>query len=263
MLHLIHWIVNYHHEAGFAINRPYGNNMYTIMLFRGPLLISQDGNMVYTEKNSCIVYEPFAPQLYYNNEQGYDHDGIFFDGEIPFHMFRELKIPLNTAFPVSNASAISCGIQRVAEEARAHGRYADPIIDLRIRDLIYTLAEGLPGESTGTNDYSPQLFAMRHSILTHPERKWNAKQEAAKMHISVSYLQHLYKEFFGISPGQEIIRSRMACAEFLLRDSKESISSIAEICGYSNCEHFIRQFKKYHAISPSAYRRNCGKGTPG
>ena len=259
MLNLIHWIVNFRHEAGFQINRPYGNNMYTIMLFKGSLQIQQDGRMVTIPPNSCIVYEPFAPQLYYNNSQDYCHDGVFFDGEKPFKLLQELQIPVNHAFAVKNPPEIVGGIQRITEEAIGNHRYSAEIIDLRIRDLIFTLASNLRGESRNSTRYYQQLAQLRHRILSHPEEEWDIQDIASSLHISVSYLQHLYQEHFRISPRQEIIHSRLARAENLLYRGDKSIAEIAELCGYSNSEHFIRQFKKYRGKPPKAYLKSLSQ----
>lgn len=261
MLNLIHWIINYRHEAGYRIDRPMGNNMYTVMLFRGPLRIYADGRMLEAPQNSCIVYEPFAPQLYYNDAHSYDHDGVFFDSHTPVTAFQELGIPLNRPFSVSAPSAIALGIQNVVEAATHKSPHSLQIIDLRLRDLIYTLADNILAEGKTGSYYYP-LSQLRHRILSKPSYPWNIPEEAAALHISISYLQHLYRSYFGISPRQEIIHGRLAQAEYLLRLNEQSISSISEFCGYANEEHFIRQFKKYRGSTPSAYRNTYSRRQP-
>ena len=256
MLHLIHWIVNYCHKAGYVIDRPDGNNMYTIMLFKQPLAVSQNGKMEEVPENSCIVYEPFAPQLYYNLQHDYHHDGVFFDGEAPFSLFEDLGIPVNRAFPVNNPSAVASGIQSIAAEAIRKSRHSPEILDLRIRDLIYTLADNVQLLPGADDSYYQRLSQIRQDILLSPETDWDIEKTAKDLYISVSYLQHLYKLYFGISPRQEIIQSRLAQAEYLLRLKEKSVSAISEACGYANEEHFIRQFKKYRGITPKSYQQS-------
>lgn len=46
----------------------------------------------------------------------------------------------------------------------------------------------------------------------------------------------------------------MRLARSLLRDSSNTISSIAEFLGYCDVYFFTRQFKKFNGISPGQFR---------
>lgn len=78
---------------------------------------------------------------------------------------------------------------------------------------------------------------------------------AEYVHISPSYLQHLYRELFGISCIQEVIQARLNTARFYLRTTDISVQSISVLCGYENELHFMRQFKKFTDMTPSQYRQ--------
>ena len=47
---------------------------------------------------------------------------------------------------------------------------------------------------------------------------------------------------------------RMKKAKTLLKNTNMSVESIAEAVGYSNVEHFSRQFKKKYGLAPIQYR---------
>lgn len=254
MLHLIHWITNYRHETGYRIDRPGGNNMYSILLFRDPLEIMQNGKMIPTNRNSCLIYDPFAPQLYYNKTQPYYHDGVFFSGEDLHPFFAELKLPVNQIFYVAEPFSITAGIQSIASEAIQYRKYSADIIDLRIRDLIYTMADNLALSAVTGSTLYQEMSVIRRQILLAPEQPWNIEELAAKTNISVSYFQHQYKQFFNIPLKKELIAARLELAKYLLHSTNASVSQVAEQCGYSSTEHFIRQFQKNIGMSPSAYR---------
>ena len=55
-----------------------------------------------------------------------------------------------------------------------------------------------------------------------------------------------------------MIDSRIQAASELLTSTRKSIEEVAEICGYHNTEHFVRQFRKKNGITPAKYRKNCG-----
>lgn len=67
---------------------------------------------------------------------------------------------------------------------------------------------------------------------------------------------HLFKELTGRSPGEHILRTRVAKAELLLQKSDLSITRIAMNTGFGDANYFSRVFRKYRGLSPSALRKS-------
>ena len=59
-----------------------------------------------------------------------------------------------------------------------------------------------------------------------------------------------YKKVFGISPIKDIINARTETAKNYLLSGKYSVSEVAEIVGYDNEFHFIRQFRDMTGVTP-------------
>ncbi len=82
-------------------------------------------------------------------------------------------------------------------------------------------------------------------------------QEIAKFAgVSVSHLNTLFKKEFQLSVMQIVAQKRMSRARTLLADFQLSISDIAELCGFTDVNYFIRIFRKYHRISPNNFRKD-------
>lgn len=77
--------------------------------------------------------------------------------------------------------------------------------------------------------------------------------------MSSGYLHALYKKYFDVTPLSDVIRARIEAAEELLLSTSERVERIAEMCGYANCEHFIRQFGKAAGMTPARFRREALK----
>lgn len=254
MLNLVHHILDFPHPKGFVIDRPDGNDMYTILLFKQPVTMWQNGTLVNAPKNSCIIFSRWAKQLYFNNTSAYTHDGVFFDGEDPLDLFRDLGVPLNTIFPVRDPKAISYLMKDIAAEAVLKENYSPQIIDLQLRTLIYKLADVIHHSEHYENSYYTQFREIRHEIFRSPEREYRAELLAERVHLSVSRFQHLYRSFFDTTLTQDLIQSRIEHAQYLLRSGTDSIVQIAAECGYNSVEHFLRQFKKTVGTTPGKYR---------
>ena len=123
-----------------------------------------------------------------------------------------------------------------------------------LSSLCSALVEMLSSEVElkGTLFYS--FLALREDIFRSPECEWTAEGAAARLNLSKGYFHTLYKQYFGTTFLSDVIISRVQAAEDLLSSSQESVSRIAERCGYLNEEHFIRQFSQFTGTTPHRYR---------
>jgi hypothetical protein len=70
--------------------------------------------------------------------------------------------------------------------------------------------------------------------------------------MKILYSGGIYKEIFGVSPIDDLLKYRIECAELLLQYGGYSVSEIAEQVGFSSLYYFSRQFKKLQAIRQAA-----------
>ncbi|MBQ4151248.1 MAG: helix-turn-helix transcriptional regulator [Clostridia bacterium] len=81
---------------------------------------------------------------------------------------------------------------------------------------------------------------------------------AEKAAVSEVYFRRVFKSQYGTSPKQYIQNLRIRTAENLLRNEYLSITSIAEMSGFSSVYHFSRTFKKATGYTPSEYVKAFG-----
>ncbi|MCM1133240.1 MAG: substrate-binding domain-containing protein [Ruminococcus flavefaciens] len=107
------------------------------------------------------------------------------------------------------------------------------------------------------NNVNPQfekLCMLRGRIMKNPELSWNIEEIAENLYLSKSYLQKIYKSYFGKSIIEEMIEFRIEKAKGLLSDTNLTVTEIARECGYSSYNYFVRQFKTAEGVSPTEYR---------
>ncbi len=78
---------------------------------------------------------------------------------------------------------------------------------------------------------------------------------AADFGYSSAYFSRYVRKITGRTFSDIVIELRLEAAMRLLRTTGLPVSQISEITGYGSEEHFIRQFRKYKGMTPSAYRR--------
>jgi AraC family transcriptional regulator len=107
---------------------------------------------------------------------------------------------------------------------------------------------------------SPSLpgFKLRQVtdwIAEHVAEDFNLDQLAAQAGLSKFHFHRLFKSAVGVSPAHYHINLRMDQAKRLLRETKESVVSIALDVGYANPSHFAQIFRRETGLTPSDYRR--------
>ena len=65
-----------------------------------------------------------------------------------------------------------------------------------------------------------------------------------------------FKQVFGISMFDYLIKKRMQEARSLLLETDKPIKEIASLTGYSTKQSFLNAFKKYFHDTPGSFRKN-------
>jgi len=82
----------------------------------------------------------------------------------------------------------------------------------------------------------------------------NLDKVAADLHLSKSYIAHIFHKETGKSPIQWCIERRIGDAQSLLTETRLSVGQIQEQTGFSSSSHFSQVFKKYVGVTPTEYR---------
>ena len=127
-------------------------------------------------------------------------------------------------------------------------------------DILRTLSEEITKKTTNASSLRKsqgfnEFNSIRMAMYKHPEKKWDAENECRDMHLSCGHFRAAYKNIFGVSFHQDLIRSRIFFAKYLLMTTSLSLPGIAQKCGYEDDKYFLRQFRQQTGLSPNAYRK--------
>ena len=123
------------------------------------------------------------------------------------------------------------------------------------KDLLYQLAEGLPiilENFADLKKLSKEMTAVVDHITTNLSEKLDIKQLADIAGYNTNYFIKLFKDTFGISPYQYVLRKRLQQALPLLLE-KQPVAAAAEAAGFTDSSSFSRAFKNYYSIKPSQF----------
>ena len=132
--------------------------------------------------------------------------------------------------------------------------------ELRLLGLVYLLLARLC-ESHMENRVVDHFSGRRLQTVT----KWLAEHYCEPITISElsahfgyeeAYFCRLFKKSIGLRPVEYIRIMRLEKARRLLKNTDDTISSIAGECGFSDSNYFARCFKQHYGMGAGDYRRH-------
>lgn len=249
---------NYKESKTFKINRPNGSHNYLFIFFPSEVTISVENVLNDVKQNSCIIYTPDCPQLYYNEKAGFVNHWVHFTNECAETFFKNIQIPLNVPFYINDYSFIPLFFKNVEMEYMKKDMFWKQNIDAIMTSNFILMAREYHNQARhAVNPYKTELIKkfklMRIEIMTNLEHHWTIDEMCSMVQLSRSRFTVLYNEFFKVSPKEDIIAERIKKAKYLLSCNSMSVSSVAYSVGYDNIYHFNRQFKKMTGIAPGRY----------
>lgn len=243
----------YRHESDFHIVRPNGSGDNLLVIFKTPAFATVDGKQVNVPADTAILYSKNAPQDYGACGVGYVNHWIHFECDESDIFFDSLGIVFNRPAPVGEVSAVESLLELLRIESLSDAPKSRECCALLLR-LI--LAQSLAGSgSRPANPHSGELKRLRAEIYGTPGRKYSIIEMAAELSLSPAYFQTLYRSEFGVSCYEDVLRAKTGLAEYYLSGTSMTVREIAELCGFDNDVHFMRQFRQRTGKTALEYRR--------
>lgn len=98
---------------------------------------------------------------------------------------------------------------------------------------------------------------LRDHLVMEREHYVSLAQLAAEHDISVSHMQKLFKQIYGVPVYRYIKEYRLEQAAVELVQTRKLVTQIAQENGYDNASKFSESFKKRYGMTPSQYRINA------
>ena len=151
--------------------------------------------------------------------------------------------------------------EHVFRELYENAAYLDAqLLRLKTLELLMLLCR-IPREAAQDSYCSARQAALirhlRDHLLTNQEGYVSLAQLAAEHEISVSHLQKLFKQIYGMPIYHYIREYRLEQAAVALVRSARPITEIAQDAGYDNASKFSACFKARYGAMPSKYRADA------
>ncbi len=247
---------NSKHSRDFVMSRPNGLYCYLFLIIRCPAYV-QIGEERFTVKaNSAVIIAPNIPYEYGALDGEYKNDWLYFESsEADFA--KTYQMLLNQPILLDNGPQFTQYVQHIVWE-RSYGSQAHRRENISM--LFQVMLNKLMQEKESCqkqkeyNPYAAMLQELRLHMQGKPDKNFTPAELAARLKVSPSYFQALYKEFFGVPFKADLIQMRVEYAQDLILETELPMNQIAFLSGYSSEIHFYRQFKAKTGMTPRQYQ---------
>ncbi len=240
------------HESGFTVDRPNGSGDNLLLVFKTEAFIRTGNGNITVPPDSAVVFSKGAPQIYGSSGGEYINHWVHFDCNETDIFFEKIKLRFNEPFAAASVQEAENVLKMLSVESVSSGSGKAVCCDLLLRLLMAKLCGG--DERRDRSPHSEALRQLRADIYSMPSQNYTVESMAQRLMLSVSYFQALYKQEFGVSCYEDVICAKISAAKYYLKNTELSVCGIAELCGYENDVHFIRQFRKRTGMTALEYR---------
>ena len=258
MFHIRH--VNPYTSENYPLAMRRHQGLYEFYMFLfcySPLnLILKNGEKVYCEPGSFIIFSPYEQQYWDALPPRFVHGFLSFTIDDPKY-FETLE--LITDYPINPRmnKEIANHLMEISNELYENNEIGKQYqIDRLINGLFLDISRKMHN-AAGKNIYEKDLLKtfedIRLLMFEDPSKKID--YFASQTGFSTRRFQQHYKHFFEVIPSSDLNVAKLTRAKECLKNG-EAISTIAEKIGFSSAEYFVRWFTKNTGISPKDFNKN-------
>jgi len=214
----------------------------------------REGTRLHLVPGDCTL-SPSGMTTRYHLERAGHHWCVHFRPEQP--RGRAVDLPLHLSLG-RRRQAFSDAVMRIATLlADGRGDLARDLASVVLQDLLLQLAllaGDVPRTTRGSGAAEAAAAILDQDLLRPP----SVVSLARRLRISQTHLARAFRRRFGMTLARYVLGRRIDEARHLLQVTDLPVGRIAERLGFSDVQHFNKQFRRVAGRAPSLYRRDLG-----
>lgn len=145
-----------------------------------------------------------------------------------------------------------------AEMAQEPAQFSEEFLKLKFYSVVFDILCRLVAQKDLFSPepwMDPRILELVDLINGAPGKAYSNIQLSRRAGMSENNLLRVFRRALGMTPQRYIIRQRIQQATLLLCENKESIESIASLCGFADRYHFSKAFTRLTGKPPGAVQR--------
>lgn len=262
------------HDASWSMLPNSHDHFEMLYMKRGSSVFTVGGDDVHLEPNSMIIIRPGQTHKFsvksdkncefivlsftFESKYGDDISLVSLEDFIEFVNTDTAGSYIHVRLPKKNEIAVV--LDNIIRERDRQLMWDDLMAHLLLMELFVLISRTLKNEwEQNIKSRSWKIKEVIHTAKDYIDanyRKNITLSDVAKyVFLSESYLAHIFKNEFNISPKSYLLKVRIEASKELLEMSDMKISDVALSVGFSNPQRYNDIFRKYMHTTPLQYRK--------
>lgn len=239
------------------VRRYAGRSDYQLIyICEGSCAVTINGSVQIAYPDDVILYRPGETQDYFLSQKVQPRTyWIHFNGDDCEKLFQTLSLEKAHIIKAGSNREIGHLVGRVCQYYNLKTPNYELLCSTLMQSILALLSNEmhrvLPQPGSKSADKISELISRMKMVQN---LDFNVAKCADFCYMSKPHFSRVFKRTTGMSPVQFLLGIRIDRAKELLDFTDQSITDIAEACGFQDQNYFARTFKKITGLTPTQYR---------
>lgn len=239
-------------------NRPDGYPYYHwLHTLEGEGSFNMAGESFSLTAGKGVFLTPFTPHSYYPVSNRWSTIYITFGGVAAGAILDALEMNASARYTeASDQVSFSKVIGEMLHKADQDVEFSGLESSTELYHFLMLLRKfGMRGDQPSLSQYYDKLRPVVQWMENNCSANVGLPEIVERAHMSVSYLNELFRDAFGMSPYSYLIQLRIRKAKKIMVTSPDmALKEVSLLAGFNDVSHFVATFRKKEGITPAKYR---------
>lgn len=238
------------------------DRMEILRVLEGRVIINCGNNTIVAEKDDIVIVNCKQTHFAHTDDEGVSYAVIMFElsrfldneffGDLYIKQLLFKRIKIKNLINDKNLLEI---LDTIIKFGKIRGELSAMIIEAKILEFLALLLKEYIDVDESYLGNDAKFVKVLDYIDEHFAEDLQVPALAQRFGYDKSYFCRKFKLQTGMTCVAYITSLKLEAAGILLKKNKDSVSAIAERCGYSDPNYFSRCFKNMYGMTPAQWRK--------
>lgn len=240
------------YKPGYYLKRDSFDSFLLMYIQKGEMDLEVNGHKFHVNSNHFVLLDCYQSHCY-STSVGWECLWCHFDGITARSYYENIVGRLGNIFSLSDPYPVLSKLTSILKTFYTGAVVREPLLSKYLNDIMTEFMLYLPSKVNTLNYVSMAEETITY-INEHFAEDISVTELADKVGLSHYHFIRTFKKETGFTPHDYILNTRIATAQYLLKNTKLSVKDICYHTGFSCESVFCSAFKNRQGMTPSQYR---------